>query len=229
MANRARNNPGTSSQINEVNPLETIQHKYEQNKKRINTLITVLLIAVVGFVAYYKLYKDPNETKAASALSYAQVYFQQDSLNSALNGDGQHSGFLKIMQKFSGTDAANLSAYYAGICYLKMNDANNAIKYLKKFDAEGTDVAYIAYGSLGDAYMQAGNTKEAIEAYTKAAGDKGNSILTPLYLYRAALAHEQNNQPDKAKSNYKRIREEYPQSMQARDIEKHLARLGVLE
>jgi tetratricopeptide (TPR) repeat protein len=230
MANRARNNPGSASSHEvEINPLENLQSKYEQNKKRINTIFTVVLLAVVGFVAYLKLYQEPKETRAASALSYMQTYFQQDSLNLALNGDGQNAGLLKIMQKYSGTKASNLASYYAGICYLKMNDANNAIKYLKQFDAEGTDVAVVAYGSLGDAYMQMGNLSEAISYYNKASKDKNNNLLTPIYLFRAAIAYEQNNQPDKAREYFKRIRDEYPQSTQARETDKYLARLGLVD
>jgi len=231
MANSVRNKPGTEriTTVEEHNPLETIQDKYEQNKKRINTGITVVLLAVVGFFAYQKFVKEPKETKAANAISYAQMYFANDSLNQALNGDGQHQGLLQIIKKYGGTKAGNLAQYYAGVSYLQMNDPKNAIKHLKEFDAKGTNVAYVAYGALGDAYMENNNVKEGIEYYNKAAGNKDDNLLTPIYLYRAAMAYELNNQPDKAKDNYKRIRDEYPQSMQAREIDKNLARLGVLD
>ena len=231
MANTVRNKPGAGriTAVEDSNPLESIQLKYEQNKKRINSIVTIVLAAVVGFFAYQKLIKEPREEKASNAISYAQVYFAQDSVNKALNGDGQHIGFLKIIKKYSGTKAANLANYYAGVSYLQMNDPKNAIKHLKEFDAHGTDVEYVAYGALGDAYMESNNVKEGIEYYNKAAGNKDDNLLTPLYLYRAALALEMNNQADKAKENYKRIRDEYPQSMQAREVDRNLARLGVLE
>jgi tetratricopeptide (TPR) repeat protein len=231
MANTVRNQPGTEriSTIEETNPLETFQDKYEQNKKRINTGITVVLLVVAGFFGYQKLIKEPKETKASSAIAYAQTYFAQDSVNKALNGDGQHQGFLQIIKKYGSTKAGNLAHYYAGICYLQMNDPKNAIKHLKEFDANGTNVEYVAFGALGDAYMETNNVKEGIEYYNKAAGNKSDNLLTPIYLYRAAMAYEMNNQADKAKENYKRIRDEYPQSMQAREIDKNLARLGVLD
>lgn len=231
MATKARTQPGaekiTSQQ--DYNPLENLQYKYEGNKKTINTVLTILLAAIVGFFAYMKLYKEPNENKAANAVSFAQNYFAQDSLDRALNGDGQHKGFLKIMKQYSGTKTANLCNYYAGVCYLKMGDAKNAIKYLKDFDAHGTMVEYTAYGVLGDAYMETNNLKEGIEYYNKAASQKEDNLLTPIYLQRSAIAYEMNKQPEKAIENYKRIRDEYPQSMQARDVEKSLARLGVLD
>ncbi|RYE20583.1 MAG: tetratricopeptide repeat protein [Sphingobacteriales bacterium] len=231
MANTARNKPGEEqvTVVEESNALDNLQGKYESNKNRINTIITVVLIAVIGFFAYQKLYKAPQENKAANAIVGAQHYFEADSMNKALNGDGQQPGFLKIMKKYSGTPTANLCHYYAGICYLKTGDFKNAIKQLEDFNGKGTISEKAAYGALGDAYMESGNTKKGIEFYNKAAADKNDAILTPMYLSRAGMAYEKDGQADKAKESYKRVRDEFPQSMQARDMDKYLARLGVLD
>jgi tetratricopeptide (TPR) repeat protein len=230
MANTVRNKPGAERiTAEETNPLNDIQSRYEQNKKPINTVLTIVVLAIVGFFGYQKLVKGPKEIKAATAISYPQTFFAQDSLNKALNGDGQHLGFLKIIKKYSGTKSANLANYYAGICYLQMHDPKTAIKYLKEFDAEGTNVEFVANGALGDAYMESGNTKEGLEYYNKAASNKDDNLLTPMYLNRLGMAYEMSNQPDKAKEAYKRIRDEYPQSQQAREMDKNLARLGVLD
>jgi tetratricopeptide (TPR) repeat protein len=230
MANTTRNKPGVERiQSEDSNPLDNIQSTYENNKSRINTGLTIVVVAIVGFFGYKKFIQEPKQSKAATAISYAQAYFAQDSLNKALNGDGQRDGFLRIIKKYGGTKAGNLANYYAGISYLQMHDAKNAIKYLKEFDANGTNVEYMANGALGDAYMESGNVKEGIEHYNKAASNKDDNLLTPMYLQRAGIAYEMNNQPDKAKEVYKRIRDEYPQSQQAREMEKQLARLGVLD
>lgn len=230
MANTARTKPGAEPAIVDEgsNALDNLQLKYEMNKKRINTAIAVVVIAVVGFFAYNKLYKEPQEEKAANAMSFAQRYFEADSVGKALNGDGQHAGFLKVTKKYSGTKSANLAHYYAGVCYLKMGDAKNAIKELEDFNGKNTIVAYMAWGALGDAYMETGNTKKGIDAYQKATGDKDDFAVTPLYLQRLGVAYEMNNQPEEAKKAYIRVRDEFPQSMQARDMDKSLARLGVL-
>lgn len=230
MANRARTAPGAARKVKtvEINPLDNIQVYYEKNKNRINTAIFIVLVVVLGFLGYEKMYKAPREEKAATAVSFAQRYFEADSLNLALNGDGQHAGFLSIIKRYDGTSTANLCRYYTGICYLHGGQYANAIKYLKDFDGKGTLVAYAAYGAMGDAYMEMGNTKSGIEYYNKASENKDDLMLTPLYLYRAGVAYEMNNQPDEAKKCYERIRDEYPRSMQARDMDKALARLGEL-
>jgi predicted negative regulator of RcsB-dependent stress response len=229
MANKARTQAGTqAAKAKEANPLDKIQVWYEKNKKPLNTATTLVVVAAALVFAYLRLYKAPREEKSATALSYAQRYFAADSLNLALNGDGQHQGFLKIENKFSGTDAANLCHYYAGICYLHMGDFNNAIKQLKDFNGKGTMLEYAAWGNLGDAYMENNNTAKGIEYYEKAIGNKDDIVLTPVYLLRLGMAYEMMNKTDDAKKAYKRIQDEFPMSMQARDVDKYLARLGEL-
>lgn len=231
MANRARTQPGAEqiTVTEESKVLENLQTKYEKNKKNINTAITVVLVIVVGFLAYKNLYQEPRNQKAATQIAFAQRYFEMDSLNLALNGDGQHKGFLKIMKQYSGTPTENICHYYAGVSYLRMGDFKNAIKHLEDFNGKGTMVEYAAWGALGDAYMENGNTKKGIEYYEKATSDKNNSLYNPIYLFRLGVAYEMSKKNDDAKKVYQRIKDEYPMSEQARDMDKYLARLGVIE
>jgi TolA-binding protein len=230
MANSTRNKPGSTPVDDDgIKKLEHVQFLYEKNKKGINTALIVVVVLIAGFFGYQRLYQAPRETKAANAIYHAQRYFDIDSVGKALNGDGQHAGFLKVIKSYSGTSAANLSEYYAGICYLKMGDLKNATKHLEAFNGKGTMVEKVAQGSLGDAYMESGNTQKGIDAYRNATASKPDMLLTPLYLFRLGAAYELNNKPDEAKKAYKRIRDEYPTSMQAREIDKYLARLGEVE
>jgi len=230
MANSARNTPGEEKvvEIDDSKVLDNLMDKYEGNKKRINTIVTVVLAAVVGYFAYSQLYVAPREEKAANAMAFAQRYFEADSVDKALNGDGQHKGFLNVMKKYSGTKSANLCSYYVGICYLQKGDFKNAIKHLEDFNAKGTMVKYAAAGALGDAYMENNNANKAMESYKEAIGNPDDNILTPLYLYRLATVCEMNNKKDEAKKYYETIKNEYPQSEQARDVEKYLGMMGDL-
>ena len=91
----------------------------------------VLLLLVGGYYVYQNYFEKPKEEKAADAMFKAEEYYRLDSINLALNGDGQYAGFLRIISKYSGTDAAKLARFYAGSCYLKLDDNANAIKQLK--------------------------------------------------------------------------------------------------
>lgn len=231
MANTARNKPGEErvTTVKETSALDNLQYYYENNKNRINTIVIVIVAVVAGYFGYQKLYKEPREDKATTKSSIATRYYQMDSLNLALNGDGQNAGFLKIIKTYDGTSAANLARFYAGTCYLRMGDFNNAVKYLKDFNGKGTILAYEADGCIGDAYMEQGKIKDGIEYYKKASDNKDDETITPIYLYRLGVAYEMDKQNAEAKKAFMRIRDEYPKSVVARDIDKELAQLGVLD
>ena len=230
MANKVRTQTGTvrRSSAQEPNPLDNILAIYEKYKKPISTATTIVLVVVVGYFAYTKLYKGPAEEKAATALSFPETYFAADSLNMALNGDGKNPGFIKIAKKYDGTAAGNLAHYYGGLCYMKMGDYKNAIKELSDFKGRGTKVGNMATGLLGEAYMENGDNAKAIDCFKKATEDKDDILVTPMYLYQLGLAYEAANNTNEAKATFKRIRDEFPKSMQARDTDKELARLGEL-
>ncbi|MGI9190908.1 MAG: YfgM family protein [Chitinophagaceae bacterium] len=206
--------------------LKGVEHWYENNKKIINNTVIAVLAVVLGYIAYDKFYKTPRIEKSNDAIFRAQTYFGMDSLNWALNGDGSKLGFLSIIDKYSGTPAANLATYGAGICYLKMGDFAKAEKYLKEFDGKGTMVEVVAKGSLGDALMEQGKTDDAIKAYEAASKDDDNILLSPMYLERLGMAYEAKNNNAEAIKAYRKVKERFPMSQQAREMDKHLSRLG---
>ena len=233
MANSARNQPGAEPQVRrekEIDPLDKITVWYENNKKTISTATTVALVIVLGYFAYTKLYKGPAEEKASAAMYYSQLYFSVDSLQGAMNGDGgKNLGFIKIAKKYDGTAAGNLAHYYCGIGYLKTGDYRNAVNEFKKFDGKGTMLGAMAYGLLGESYVELGDKTQGIENFKKATADKGDILVTPMFLYQLGMAYESNGNHAEAIEAFKRIRDDYPRSMQARDMDKELTRLGSVD
>lgn len=211
-----------------TDPMEQLQFYYETHKKLINGVGTGIVILALAIFGYFKLYLGPREAKASAKIFYAQQYFAADSMQRALQGDGQNPGFLKIIRDYSGTKTANLAHYYAGICYLHLGDAKKAIKELEDFDGKGTLLTTAANGALGSAYLDDGKVDKAISYYKKATGNPNDLAQTPMYLKQLGVASEIAKKPEEAKAAYLRIRDEFPMSMQARDIDKDLARLGVI-
>jgi tetratricopeptide (TPR) repeat protein len=212
-----------------MNALEKISMAYESKKKQINTAIVAILVAIGGFFGYKNFVQAPKEEKANLALMRAEQYYMMDSVSLALNGDPTNAGFLKITNKFSGTAAANIAHYYSGACFMQLGDYKAAIKHLDDFNPKGTILAHAKSGLLGDAYMEQGDTKKAIEHYKSATSDNEDEIYTPIYLQRIAIAYEKNNQLEEAKKAYEKLKNDFPRSMQSRDAEKHLAKLGITE
>jgi tetratricopeptide (TPR) repeat protein len=188
----------------------------------------VIILIVGGYLAYRYLVVEPNEKKASEAMFRAEEYYRSDSANLALKGDNVNAGFLKIISKYGGTKAANLADFYAGSCYLKLGDYNNAVKYLKDFSTPAKQVQLRAYGLLGDAYSELNKKDEAAEQYKKAGTyfDK-DDMFSPEYLFRAGYLYESMGKTQEAIDMYQMIKDKYPNTQRGFDIDKYLARLGV--
>lgn len=189
----------------------------------------VVILAAGGWYGYKNFVQKPKEVKAADAMYKAEEYFRMDSIALALNGDGQYMGFLKIIDKYGGTDAGNLANFYAGSCYIKLNDNEKAIKYLKKFSTSSGMVQARAYKLLGDAYADLGKNKDAFDYYKKAGHHFEKDIMgSAESLFLAAyLAQRTLNDPKAATELYKEIKEKFPNTQQAVDADTYLAQMGV--
>src|SRR6185503_8914542 len=95
-----------------VDVQETIgkaERYFEENKKSI-TIIGGAIVALVGFYfCWTKLYIGPMEEEAQGQMYMAEKYFDKDSLDKAINGDGQSLGFKEIVDQYGLTASGNLA------------------------------------------------------------------------------------------------------------------------
>ena len=159
----------------------------------------------------------------------AEEYYRIDSVNLALNGDGQYDGFLRVISKYGGTDAANLAQLYTGICYIKLNENEKAVKYLKKFSTSSKPTQALAYKLLGDADADLGKNAEALEYYKKAAHhfEKDETGSAQALFLAAYLADRVMKNSKEAIALYKELKEKFPKTEHAKDADNYLAQLGV--
>ena len=108
----------------------------ERNQRIITYVIGGLILATLLVFGFRKFVTLPKEKEAQKAIYAAEYYFEKDSLELALNGAGESIGFLGIIDDYSSTASGNLAKYYAGICYLNLEDYEAAIDYLKKLKPE---------------------------------------------------------------------------------------------
>ena len=194
----------------------------EENKKSLTIIVVVIILVVGGYMLYSRVLLGPKEIEAQSQIFRAEQYFEQDSFRLALEGDGDALGFIDIIDEYGITKTANLANYYAGISYLRLGEFENAIEYLKHFDSSDKLVSVIALGALGDAYVELGDYDEAISFFEKAANKNKNEFTSAIYLKKAGLAYEAIENYSKAISAYEKIKTLYPESDEARDIDKFI-------
>lgn len=214
--------------------IEGIEHalsrteKYiEENQKSLTIIILAISVIIVGFTLYKRFIVGPAEIEAQAQMYVAEQYFAADSFNLALYGDGNNLGFIDIIEEYGITKSANLSSYYAGISFLHLGEFENAVEYLKDFDSGDQTVQSVATGAMGDAYLELGKEKDALSMYLKAAKQKKNEFTSPIYYMKAAQLHESNGEFNKALGLYENIKKEYPNSSEAQDIDKFIAKVNI--
>jgi len=205
--------------------IEAFLKKYQ---KAILIAVGAVVVIAGGWYAYQNMVVEPKEAQAADAIYKAEANFAQDSLKAALNGEGTARGFLYIINNYGGTKSGNLAKYYAGVCYLRLGDFNNAVKYLKDFSTDAKQIQMMAYGCLGDAYGELNKNDDAVTYYKKAAEtfDKDEANASE-YLFRAGMKLELMGKTKEAVEMYKEIKEKFPQSPRAMQADKYIYRLSI--
>lgn len=223
------NDKSTTAEV--FNTLDESASKTEawvaKNQQYIFIFIGAMALVILGILGYREYIQKPKQAEASNEMFQAQSYFEQaltatakDSLFTlALNGGDGKFGFLDIIDNYSGTKAANLARYSAGMAYLNLKDYENAIKYLSEFSSDDLIFGAKAKGGIGDAFMQLNQAEDALEYYEKAIAHSTNDFTTPEYLMKAGTTALQLGDKTTALKYFNRIKDEYSESTEAKNIE----------
>lgn len=195
------------------------------NKKTIwGVLAAVVVVAGISYCGYRFMYM-PKKAEALQQMSKAEANFQAGNYELALNGDGNVLGFEEVIAEY-GKKAGKSVYLYAATCAMKMGDADKALSYIGKYSSRDQIMAGRAEALKGDAYANKGDYAKAAAAFMKAA-KVSDDVFSAGYLLKAGEAYEAMGQDDKAMANYKLIKDQYSNSIEAMDIDKYITRLEV--
>lgn len=189
----------------------------------IGFVLTVVII-LLGYLGYSSLILEPKSNEANNELFTAQNYFSQalvDVENSdslfylSLNGGEGKYGFLDIIENYSGTEAANLSLYSAGMAYYNLNDFEKSINYLQDFNSQDEILNALAIGVIGDSFAELNQLDDALDSYADAANSSSNKFSAPKFLLKAGNIATLLERKSLALKYYKKIKSDYPKSIEA--------------
>lgn len=200
----------------------------ENNKQMITSVIVGVIVIVGGYFGYTKMYLEPLQLDAEEQIWKAQSYFDKDSLELAMFGDGNYMGFEEIADEFSGTRAGDLANFYMGVISLRKGEFDLAIDYLESYSGNDIILSAIALGAIGDANMELDDAGKALEYYKKAANTNPNDFTSAIYLMKAGKVAEGLEDYSDAVSLYTEIKENYSDTKEGREVEKYLARAQTL-
>jgi len=199
----------------------------EENYKTLLTILAVLVI-MVGVFWLGRMYINKRNDEAQSQMFQAEKWMEIDSLDLALNGDGNYLGFIDIAKEYKMTNSGNLARYCTGICYLHKGQFEDAIEYLDSYKIKDKIIGSLATGAIGDALVELGDLDKGVEKYIEAANLGDNSFNTPIFLMKAGEILEMQQKYAEARELYEKIKDEYPESNEGTSIDKYIARINML-
>ena len=195
---------------------------FQENGKLLSIICAAFVAACAIVFCWFKFAYQPEAAEAQGQMAAAEQNFRAGDYELALNGDGNALGFVQIIDEY-GKKAGKAVYFYAGICELQLGEWEQAIKYLQAYKGKDTILAARAEACMGDAYVGLEDYKKALTCFEKAA--QADNMYAAGYLLKAGAVAEELGENEKALSFYKKIKDQYPQSMEAYDVDKYIGRI----
>ena len=196
----------------------------DKNKKPLTIAAVVLFLGVAGFVAYRQFVVGPAIKEASENIWKAQYYFEIDSLDLAINGDGGlWMGFEAIADEYGNTPTGDLAHSYLGAIYMKKEEWQLAIDHYEQADPGDDVLRVMAVGNIGDCYVELNENDKAVSQFEKAADMVKSDFTTPMYLMKAGILHQQAGNWKAAAKAFRRVANDFPQSADVNQAKKYAA------
>ena len=206
-----------------VEAVSKTEQFFNKNGKLIGGIAAGIVVVAAVVFCWYKFAYQPAVQEAQGQMAYAEENFRGGDYELALNGDGNTLGFVQIIDEY-GAKAGKAVYFYAGVCELQLGNFESAIKYLEAYNGKDAILAARAKACIGDAYVGLEDYSKALGYFEQAAATIDNMFAAG-YLLKAGAVAEKLGQNDKALSFYETIKDQYPQSMEAYDIDKYIGRI----
>ena len=222
-------NKNAAPAFGEQNKHEALVLKYK------NVIIGGIVALIIGIGVGFFVKNCSNEkfTTASTDISKAQEYFASAVMSNdsalfqkALNGDSINAGFLAVIEQDGSGKVTNLAKLYAGICYARLGNLQEAANYLEQYDANDDEmVSPASLGALGNVKASLGQLDEAVATLLKAAEKADNNTLSPQFMIQAGEILESQGKKAEALELYQQIKAKYADWQRYNTIDNYIERV----
>ena len=192
---------------------------FDKNKKTIIGAMVAIIAVVVCAILLNSYYFEPRANEASTELAKSQELFDQQQYDKAL------TGFQKVANDYSSTDAGNLAQLYIGLCQANLGKWQEAVNALESYSGSDDQmISPAAEGALGNAYANLKQLDKAVEHLKKAAKMADNNSLSPTFLIQAGEILESQGNKKEALELYQEVKQKYFNSMQYQTIDAYIER-----
>ncbi|OIQ35198.1 MAG: hypothetical protein BM555_04140 [Crocinitomix sp. MedPE-SWsnd] len=185
-----------------------------------------IVVIVLGIFGYQKFVSEPKAIESQEVYWNAFYDYQEgDTTGAAYDGTENYDGFESIAEDYDGTPGGEIANYGMATHLMEDGDWDGALEYLDNCDFEDVMLGTLVLGMKGDCYVEKGELDQAVEYFEEAAEREANEFTTPMFLKKAGLVYEEQDNYEAATKSYEKIKKEWSASKEAADIDKYLARV----
>ena len=208
---------------------DKVEYFMENHRKTMIGIASGVVVAIFATWGYYEGYKIPREQKAAELMAMPLADFQKGKYQESLHGEEDFYGLAYIADQYKGTPSGDVARYAAGISALQMDKVEDALQYLEGLTLQDNLLNSILHLTLGDIYLDQAQKSKSIDAYKTAVKSAKETDLTAMALKKLGMAYEVFGAYKDALTCYEEISMDYPNSPEARDIDKYIAKAQTLQ
>ena len=201
---------------------------YEEHKREISIIITVLVVLIVAGIVYAKNRSEAS-VKAATQLGEVFSFYDNGQYQLAIDGVPERNiaGLSSIAENYGSTDPGEMAWFYLANSYYALGKYDEALKAYEDFSPPDELLTASRLSGIGACYEAKGMHKEAADAFERAATKNSKDLDAAENLNNAARNYAQAGEKDKAIDVYKKLKKNYPTSAYGRDADRFIAQLSV--
>ena len=216
---------------------------FAENRDRI-VMISVIVLLIVAIGGGYFYWRKRTNDKAGAMLGIAMTVGQSPIVpaptvpgatqapNTYPNERARQEAALKAFQEvaatYPSTDAGIAAQYHAAGTLLTMGRLAEAEKAFADLASRASTSVYAPMAKLGRAEALAGQTKydDAIKALTDLSADRDGALPVDGVLMELARTCVKAGKKEEARAAFKRVVDEFPESVYSQDARQQLATLN---
>jgi hypothetical protein len=223
-----------------------IEHAIEWSRAHMEQVRVALLVAMVsggillGLSAFRNQRTQASEAAFAAALETFTAPIEGELAEGAerpagpVFGNAEEkfkraaAGFDGVARQWPSLPAGRRARYYAALCRVELGDLDNARTALADLAArrdESALEATLARMALADLEQRAGHVDKAVDAYRQMADDSALPLPRDYALMRLGSTLEDARRTQEAGQSYRRLVEEFPQSVYAPEARRRMEQL----
>jgi TolA-binding protein len=209
-----------------ITTLVKAENLFVKYKKQLSYGLTALVVLIIVAFIYSNNRKADAE-KAAIELSKITQQYQMEQYEIAINGIPEKNimGLRKIVDNYGGSESGQQAKLYLADCYYATGKYDDALKYFEEYSGDLPELKAAALSGAASCYEIKNDYKKAAEFFEKAGNKYAATPSAASNLVNAARNYGLTGDSERAKMLLKKVKTEYPQSQEARDIDRLMALL----